>query len=130
MKVLLVLLSLCFFTACSSTAPTTRQAFVSHVVITWLKDPGNSGQRKAIIKVSRQFETIPGVLSVRVGESLMSDRAIVDDSFDVAIIITFADEASLEAYLVHPQHKKAVKEVLKPLVKKIQVYDIFDEGED
>jgi len=50
----------------------------------------------------------------------------VDDSFDVGILLTFPDRQTMNAYLTHPDHKQAVKNVLKPLVSKIVVYDFTE----
>lgn len=96
---------------------------VHHVVLCWLKDSGNADQRRRIIEVSRSFKSIPGVLEARAGTVLASEREIVDDSFDVAITLSFADTENLKAYLAHPLHQQATKDVLLPLVKKIVVYD-------
>ena len=51
---------------------------------------------------------------------------MVDDSFDVGLAMTFNDEAALHAYETHPQHVKAVTEVLRPLAGKTVVYDISE----
>ena len=48
----------------------------------------------------------------------MSDREIVDDSFDVGILIVTKNQEDLQKYLDHPIHQKAKKEVLLPLVEK------------
>jgi hypothetical protein len=66
---------------------------------------------------------IPGVTGLRMGEMIPSDRAIVDSTFDVALIVSFADSAALESYLTHPVHVELVEKTLKPLVEKIRVYD-------
>jgi hypothetical protein len=54
---------------------------------------------------------------------LPGKRAIVDSSFDVALIVSLRDAAAMAEYLSHPVHLQLVEETLKPLVKKIQVYD-------
>lgn len=104
----------------------TRQPRVHHVVICWLKEAGNVSQRQQIVKAARSFRSIPGVLEVYSGRVLPSDRQIVDDSFDVAIIVSLADQKSLAAYLAHPRHQKAKDEILLPLVRKIVVYDVTE----
>lgn len=104
----------------------TRQPSIHHVVICWLKEAGNVSQRQQIVETARSFRSIPGVLEVRSGEVLPSDRQIVDDSFDVAIIVSLADQKSLEAYLAHPTHQKAKDKILLPLVRKIVVYDFTE----
>ena len=96
---------------------------LSHVVLCWLKEPGNVEQRNRIIKMTESFKEIPGVRAARAGNPIMSERDIVDDSFDVGIIIEVRDEAGLKKYLDHPIHQKAKKDVLLPLVDRVLVYD-------
>ena len=97
---------------------------IDHVVIIWLKEPGNTRAQDTIIKASRSLKTIPGVISIRSGRMVPSQRPIVDSSFDVAMIITFIDQAALVAYLVHPTHKALLDEIMLPLVERIRVYDL------
>lgn len=99
---------------------------VHHVVVCWLTQPGDAAARRRIIEASEAFAAIPGVLEVSAGEPVASDRPIVDDSFDVAITMTFANQAALDAYLAHPDHRRANAEVLAPLVKKVIVYDFHE----
>jgi len=99
------------------------QAGVYHIVLVWLKQPGDAEAIQRIIDASRSFSEIPGVLHVEAGTSMSSGRDIVDDSFDVGIIISFPDRAAMERYLSHPTHTGVVRDVLLPLVTKIVVYD-------
>jgi len=110
-------------TAVQTSKPSGR---VNHVVLCWLKEPGNETHRKAITEQSFRCGEIPGVLETRVGKAIPSDRDIVDDSFDVAISMTFASPADMALYLASPVHKKAVAEVMQPLVKKMVVYDFME----
>ena len=96
---------------------------VEHVVVVWLKDPGNPVARSRIIDASKALRTIPGVVSLKAGTMIPSERPIVDSSFDVALIITFTDKEAMEAYLIHPDHLQLLEETLKPLVERIRVYD-------
>ena len=96
---------------------------LQHVVLVWLKDAGNAEQRARIIEVSKSFRSIPGVLDVQAGKAVASERDIVDDSFDVGILVVVPDERRLREYLDHPIHQKAKNDVLVPLVEKILVYD-------
>ena len=120
-----ILLAVAFLYSCSSNNEPIKQR-VNHVVLCWLKDSGNIEQRQKIIETSLKFSKIPGVLDVRAGEALKSDRLIVDSSYDVAIYMTYESVEDMNSYLIHPDHKKAVKEILKPLVKKILVYDFIE----
>jgi len=119
MKSLLPLLAALSLSACQ----TPPQPGLTHVVVFWLKEPGNAAHRAKLIEVTESFRSIPGVQSVHAGPCLPSERPIVDSSFDVAVSLTFASRADLQRYLDHPQHKAATVSTLKPIVKKITVYD-------
>lgn len=97
---------------------------VEHIVIIWLNDPGNAADRERIITESRVLTGIPGVTGLRSGRMIPGERPVVDSSFDVALIVSLADRDALPVYLTHPVHVRLVEETLKPLVKKIRVYDI------
>ena len=118
-------LILIILTGCSHVC-SVREGGVQHVVVCWLKEPGNAEQRQRIIDASYTFREIPGVLLVHAGVPLPSERPIVDDSFDVAITITLADVQALEDYQVHPLHITAKKDVLAPYVAKVVVYDFVE----
>jgi len=120
------LLLLLLLTSHSHIAASDEQSsgIFNHVVLIWLNEPGNQDAIHQITTVSHSFSAIPGVLAVKVGTVASSDRAIVDDSFDVGIIISFPDQQAMQAYLKHPIHTRAVHDIIKPLVKKITVYDI------
>ena len=100
-----------------------KEKALHHVVLCWLKQPGNMDNRERIIEVTKSFRGIPGVIEARAGQVVQSDRTIVDDSFDVGILVVVADSKGLTEYLKHPIHQKAKQEVLLPLVSKILVYD-------
>ena len=76
--------------------------------------------------MTQSFQSIPGVLDAQVGRVVLSDRKIVDDSFDVGILIQVQDEAALQQYLDHPRHQKAKDEILLPLIEKVLVYDFME----
>ena len=96
---------------------------VYHIVLIWLKTYRNEMRINKIIDASKELKNIPGVLEVTTGKVLRSSRVIVDDTFDVSVIIKFASKDYLNDYLVHPIHVKLANEVLKPLANKITVYD-------
>ena len=116
-RILIALLLLCIV-GCAS-KPT-----VTHVVICWLKTPGDETARQTLIDWSYKLKEIPGVVSITAGRPIPSTRPVVDSTYDVAFVMQFRDEQALQAYEVHPNHKKAVSEVLRPLTAKVLVYDI------
>ena len=100
---------------------------VTHVVVCWLKQPGNESDRAKLIHASYTFRSIPGVQNVTAGRPIPSTRPVVDSSFDVAVVIQFKSEAALRDYEQHPLHQKAVSDVLKPLTAGILIYDVRDD---
>jgi len=63
-----------------------------------------------------------------VGRVLPSDRPVVVGDYDIGMVVTFRDEASMKAYLVDPRHLQLVKDVLEPLadMSKTKVYDFVN----
>jgi len=96
---------------------------ISHIILVWLKEPGNAEMRQQFVEASKSLNDLPGIINRHVGISVKSNRKIVDDSFDVAVTVTLKDEAALKAYMNHPKHKQIVHDKLKPLVGKIIAYD-------
>src|SRR5436309_2005981 len=121
-KLLMLLALLCLLAgACQMVSPPAQ---VTHVVICWLKSPGDETGRQKIIDETEKLAKIPGVMSISAGRAVPSTRPVVDSSFDVGIVITFKDEAALHAYETNPIHVRARDEVLRPLAGKLVVYDI------
>ena len=95
---------------------------VAHVVVFWLKEPGNAEHRRRIIEASYRFRSIPGVLDVEAGPVHESPRPNVDKTYDVAVVIRLRHEPALEEYQSNPLHKAMLEEV-GPLVERVVVYD-------
>jgi hypothetical protein len=120
----LTLLASC--STCPMGCKTTAKGKVEHVVLIWLKKPGNVADRAKAISAAQRFpKEIREIEHFSVGQPLASERPVVDDSFDVGLVMRFANQADLSAYEKHPMHVKAVNEVLKPLAAKLLVYDVI-----
>lgn len=99
---------------------------VQHVVIVWLKNHGSAEAREQYIAASRRMSKLPMVVDYRIGHPLPPSRSIVDSSYDVAVVATFANQQALTEYLAHPEHDKVVEQALKPLVDHAVVYDFSE----
>ncbi len=119
----LVLLLLVSTASCSSTPAAGGSSQVTHVIVVWLKNPGNEAARRRVIAESGKLREIPGVKSVRAGSVIPSSRQVVDSSFDVAIVMNFRSKADLDRYTTHPRHRALVQNVIRPLVDRYKVYD-------
>ena len=101
---------------------------IYHVGLVWLKEPGNATHRQKIVTAAHAFaREIPEVQFLSVGQSPPSPSPYVDDSFDVCVVMQFADKAAMERYNQHPVHQKAAQEAFLPLSKKILFYDFVSE---
>lgn len=124
MKLILILAASLSLVSCATIAPPAGPGTVDHVVLMWQKRPGNTTDRQALLAACSELRVIPGIKFLDAGTALASDRPVVDDSFDVGLVMRFDSAKSLRAYETDPRHVKKVNEVLKPLTKKIVVYDI------
>jgi hypothetical protein len=112
-------------TTCPFGCKTTAKGKVEHIVLVWLKRPGNAADRATVIATAKKFQAeIKQIQHLSVGPAVPSERPIVDDSFDVGLVMRFNNKADMDAYEKHPVHVNAVKQTLLPLAKKLLVYDI------
>lgn len=112
--------------ALAEASGSSSESRVHHVVIVWLKDAGNPAAREQYIAHSRRLSKLPMVMDYRVGTALPKSREVVDSSYDVAVVSTFANQQAISDYLNHPEHKKIIDDALKPLVAKAIVYDFAE----
>jgi len=122
----IVIFFLSFSAYASSEIKKQSEEQIVHVVLIWLHEPGNVEHIEKIIQASKPLKDISGIQELRVGRSVPSDREVVDDSFDVALYIFFDSRDAMQRYLVDPIHNKAVDNAIRPLSKKIIVYDFVN----
>ena len=127
MKQLYIGLIALMLAACD-TLPTKQRGPINHVVLVWFKDSVNAGEIAEVRAGTLELQTIPGIRSIQVGTAVPSRRTIVDDSFDLGIVMTFDSAADMRAYLEHPQHQAFVQRFIKGRVNKLLVYDIDAES--
>ena len=96
---------------------------LSHVVIFWT-DPAKPGAADELVAGAEQYlRPIPGVLSFHIGRMVPSHRDVVDQTYQVALNLQFADKAQEEAYQVHPLHLEFVEKSFRPNCIKAQIFD-------
>jgi len=95
----------------------------SHIVIFWT-DPANPKATDDLLAGCEKYlRPIPGVLHYHVGKMVGSPRPVVEQTYQVAINLTFSSKKAQDDYQVHPLHVEFVEKVLKPLCKRVLVYD-------
>ena len=96
---------------------------VTHVVIMYLYDRGDLGARKEVIDAAEKLRDIGSVRTIWAGRMLTSNRPVVDQSYDIAYVVTFDSEDDLQKYLSDPVHVQTKQHVLDRYVNKYVVYD-------
>lgn len=94
MKCFPALAAIALMTSCTTIAPPARSGTVDHVVLVWLKRPGNVQDKQALIKLGHDLRVIPGLQFLDSGTALPSERPTVDDSFDVGYVMRFDSPAA------------------------------------
>jgi stress responsive alpha/beta barrel protein len=95
----------------------------SHVVIFWT-DPKNLQAPDALIAGAEKYlKPIPGVLNFHIGRMAQSHRPVVDQTYQVALNLTFPDKKTQDAYQLHPLHLEFVEKAFKPNCVRCVVYD-------
>ena len=95
----------------------------SHIVIFWADPAQPAAADELAAGAHKLLASIPGVRQFHVGKMVPSHRPVVDQSYQVALNLSFADKKAEEDYQAHPQHLEYVEKYVKPLAKKIVVYD-------
>ena len=108
-------------TGCSSIS---RATGIKHLVLCWLKQPDHVEDINRVIETSKELSAIPGIIDIAAGTAIASDREIVDDTFDVGLVMTFENVDTMKSYLSHEDHIRRVNLVFRPLCQRILVYDI------
>ena len=102
----------------------SQQAGFFHNVFFWLREGGGPDAAQQLIQGCRQHLTgIPGILRLSVGVPAGTQRAVVDNSYGVALLIEFADRAAHDVYQDHPDHQRFIQEC-GPLWERVQIYDV------
>jgi hypothetical protein len=95
----------------------------SHVVIIWTDPAKPNAVADLIAGADRYLRPIPGVLTCHAGKMVGSARPVVDQTYQVGLNVTFASKEAQDAYQIHPLHTEFVEKVLKPVCKRLVVYD-------
>jgi D-alanyl-D-alanine dipeptidase len=97
---------------------------IEHAVYVWLKRPGNARDRAALVAATEELMRSTGLIrSFHHGRPVPNNRPVVDDTFDLAIIMRFDNARALATFEKHPEHQRAKREILQPLSRKVVVYD-------
>ena len=114
-------------TAPRAQAVATHSGQVTHVMLFWLKRPGNVDDQNYLRRALRTLRRARGANDIRVGRPLLVDRPSVEQSFDLGVVITFRDREALEKFERDPRREQAIDAMLRPLVRQYTVYNFVNE---
>ncbi len=95
----------------------------SHVVIFWTDPAQPDAANELIVGANKYLQPIPGLAQFHVGKMVGSTRPVVDQTYQVALNTVFASKQAQDDYQVHTLHLEFISKYVKPLVKKVAVYD-------
>ena len=97
---------------------------IQHIVLLKLKPDTSAIQKTALLEglVALKHENkILGIESVTGGDNNSSEGKT--NGFDWGFSMTFTDAAARDAYLPHPDHKTVGRDLLRPIVEEVLVFD-------
>jgi Stress responsive A/B Barrel Domain len=137
---LLLMLAVLFFPAATTRAQNqnqnqdqdqnqkSEQPKLRHMVAFKFKDSATPKQVDSIIKAFRALpRKIPQVMSIESGTNNSPEN--LNKGLTHAFLVTFANQANRDVYLVHPEHVK-FKKLALPLVADVFVIDFFGKQSD
>jgi hypothetical protein len=95
----------------------------SHVVIFWTKPEIPNAADILLAGAEKYLRPVPGVRLFHVGKMAGSHRDVVDQSYQVALNLTFDTQKDQDDYQVHPSHIEFVEKVFKPNCARVVIYD-------
>lgn len=123
-KAVASLVLLLSFASCAA-LPERQSRGIDHIVIVWLRRPGNPDDIAKLVATSKELQrALPVMRGMSYGRPLPSERPVVDDTFDLAFVMRFANRKDLAAYENSAIHRQAATEILRPLSRKIVIYDV------
>jgi len=98
-----------------------------HTVLFWLNEEAGEGKRQQIIDDCKSLlGSISTVRFLAVGSPAGTARGVVDNSYDVGLVVHFADKAGHDHYQESEQHLKFI-ERNQETWSRVLVYDIQTE---
>ena len=95
----------------------------SHVVIFWTDPAQPNAATELLAGVNQYLKPIPGVLHFHAGKMVGSQRPVVEQSYQVALNLVYANKQAQDDYQVHPLHVDFIEKVFKRVCTKVVVYD-------
>lgn len=120
---LFLVLTLAFLSSCTALRqPAPIRGDFAHIVLFWME--GQSEAAKATFRAEMEgfIKSSAFAQSMHIGTPAGTDRAVVDNSYDFCLIVTFASQAEHDQYQKEQVHLDFIEKT-KGLWSKLQIYD-------
>jgi Stress responsive A/B Barrel Domain len=101
-----------------------NNVFIHHVFF-WLKEPTNQLSKQQLIEGLQKLSKVTTIKTFHIGQPAATNREVIDATYAVSWMLTFATAADQDSYQVDPIHLNFVKECAH-LWDKVVVYDTVD----
>jgi hypothetical protein len=95
----------------------------SHIVVFWTDPQKPQAADELVAAATKYLQPVPGIVHFHVGKMAPSHRPVVDQSYQVALNIVFANKKAQDDYQGHPAHNEFVEKAFKPNCVRCVVYD-------
>ncbi|MBO0934498.1 Dabb family protein [Fibrella aquatilis] len=95
-----------------------------HSVYFWLSNPESTDDRAALQAGLESLRGVPAIQASYIGSPAETRRPVIDHSYDLSLILHFADKAAHDVYQDHPIHLEFVAEC-KHLWSQVKIYDVM-----
>ena len=95
-----------------------------HAVYFWLTSPESDIDRAALRVGLQTLRGVNTIDAVSIGTPAPTRRAVIDHTYDLALMLTFRDQAAHDVYQTHPIHLAFVDDC-KHLWSRVQIYDVL-----
>lgn len=94
-----------------------------HMVFFWMKDPNDEKTIKAFKAGTKDFfSKVEVIKTYHIGSPAGTPREVVDNSYQVSLVVTFESKEDQDIYQAHQAHLDYI-ETYKHLWERVQVYD-------
>ena len=101
-----------------------QNVFIHHVFF-WLKEPANEVSKMQLIEGLQKLSAVATITSFHIGKPATTNRGVIDVTYSISWLLTFATAADQDSYQVDPIHLNFVKEC-SHLWEKVVVYDTVE----
>ena len=98
-----------------------KNTFIHHVFF-WLKNPQSADDREALLAGLTKLSAVKSIQHFHIGMPAGTSREVIETSYALSWMLTFATPEDQESYQVDPIHLDFVKEC-SHLWQKVVVYD-------